>query len=136
MFDSHGFDYAMSDPAMKVLVIEDDRSIRETLGIVLESYGHQAELLPSGELALQSLEAGWPDVMLLDLTLEGMSGEELYRQVRERYGSAPPTVVLSAVQQAEKRAQAMPGVRFLAKPYTLDELMNILEEAARSRRAA
>src|SRR6478752_1098137 len=57
---------------MRVLVIEDDPSIRETLGMVLEAYEHQPDLVCSGERALDYLGNQWPDVMLLDLTLEGM----------------------------------------------------------------
>jgi DNA-binding response OmpR family regulator len=115
---------------MKILVIEDDRSVRETLGIVLESYELEAELVPDGESALQKLSRQWPDVMLLDLTLEGMSGEEVYQKILNRFGRVPPTVVLSAAQQGEVRASHLPGARFLAKPYTLEQLIAVLRETA------
>ena len=67
---------------MRILVVEDDRSVRETLGIVLESYGHHVDLVDSGEVALEHLEKQWPDVLLLDLTLEGMSGEESFLKIK------------------------------------------------------
>jgi DNA-binding response OmpR family regulator len=101
---------------MRVLVVEDDRSVRETLGIVLESYNYQ--------------------VMLLDLSLNGMSGEEVYHKIQEQFGSVPPTVVLSAVSQGEKRIRNMHGARFLAKPYTLDQLIGILKEVHEASSAA
>lgn len=121
---------------MKVLVVEDDRSVRETLGIVLESYGYQADLLEDAESALDYLRETWPDAMLLDLTLVGMSGEELYQEIRKNFGTTPPTVVLSAVQHAENRARHMPGVSFLAKPYTLDQLIGMLKQAVEGQGAA
>lgn len=121
---------------MRVLVIEDDRSVRETLGIVLESYNCQVDLVDGGERALEFLQTQWPDVVLLDLTLEGMSGEEVYAKIRETFGKTPPTVVISAVQHGEKRVSHMAGVRFLAKPYSLDQLMNVLREATASSSAA
>ncbi len=121
---------------MRILVIEDDRSIRETLGIVLESYGFEPFLIESGEEALKLLDTTWPDVMLLDLTLEGMSGEEVYDRIRERFGQVPPTVVLSAVQHGESRVRKMEGVKFLAKPYTLEQLNQALKEAAQESSAA
>lgn len=114
---------------MRVLVVEDDLSIRETLAIVLEAYDHQADLVESGEKALEHLHEAWPDVMLLDLTLQGMSGEELYQAILTRYGRVPPTVVLSGVQQGAVRAQKMPGVLFLSKPYTLNALANMINLA-------
>jgi DNA-binding response OmpR family regulator len=113
---------------MRVLVVEDDRSVRETLGIVLESYGFEARLAESGSQALQSLKQNWPDVLLLDLTLEEMSGEELYDQIQAQFGRVPPTVVLSAAQQGENRTRKMSGARFLAKPYTLEQLTQVLRD--------
>jgi DNA-binding response OmpR family regulator len=118
---------------MRVLVVEDDRSVRETLGIVLDSYGVQAELAESGQTALDYLAKSWPDVMLLDLTLEEMSGEELYEKIHARFQQVPPTVVLSAAQQGENRTRKMHGARFLAKPYTLEQLIQVLREAAARR---
>lgn len=117
---------------MRVLVVEDDRSVRETLGIVLESYDYTADLVEEGEQALKYLESTWPDVMLLDLTLGGISGEELYRLIRERFGSAPPTIVLSAAQQGATRTQQMPGAKFLAKPYTLEQLIGSIRSISKS----
>lgn len=104
--------------------------------MVLEAYQHKPVLVESGEQALEYLDKSWPDVMLLDLTLQGMSGEEVYQQIERRFGRVPPTVVLSAVQHGEVRARLMSGAFFLAKPYTIDELADILVEAAGSGRAA
>lgn len=112
---------------MKILVVEDDRSVRETLGIVLESYDLNPRLVPDGERALLSLEEEWPDVLLLDLTLEGMSGEEVYGRIREKFGRVPPTVVLSAAYQGARRTRHLPGAHFLAKPYTLEQLITTLK---------
>lgn len=121
---------------MKVLVVEDDRSVRETLGIVLETYDIFAELVDGGDAALAYLERDWPDVMLLDLTLEGMSGEELYAKIQSRFGNVPPTVVLSAAQEGEQRTQALRGAKFLAKPYTLEQLIQMLRQAEGAREVA
>ncbi len=121
---------------MKVLVIEDDSSVRETLGMVLEAYQHHPDLVESGEQAVSYLKQDWPDVMLLDLTLQGMTGEEVYEKIRSEFGKVPPTVVLSAAQQGESRARHLPGTFFLAKPYTIEQLEDILCEAANSSRGA
>ncbi len=121
---------------MRVLVVEDDPSIRETLGMVLEAYSHEAHLLDSGERVIGYLENHWPDVMLLDLTLQGMSGEEVYHAILTQFGRVPPTVVLSAAQQGEVRAKHLPGAWFLGKPYTIEELADVIELAASSRGAA
>ena len=121
---------------MKILVVEDDRSVRETLGIVLECYNYSVDLVDGGEAALSYLEKDWPDAMLLDLSLIGMSGEEVFEQIRARFGNIPPTVVLSAVQHGEQRIRNMPGARFLAKPYTLDQLMAVIEQVTHKKSPA
>ena len=121
---------------MRVLVIEDDLSIRETLAIVLEAYDHQADLVDTEEKALQYLSVQWPDVMLLDLTLQGISGEEVYQSILTRFKRVPPTVVLSAAQQGESRARHLPGAWFLSKPYTIEQLMEIIETASVANRGA
>jgi DNA-binding response OmpR family regulator len=121
---------------MRVLVVEDDLSVRETLGMVLEACEHQADLIESGDQALEFLKSNWPDVMLLDLTLPGMTGEEVFNRIRQRFGRVPPTVVLSAAQEGASRASSMPGTWFLAKPYTIEQLTAVLDVAATSRGAA
>jgi DNA-binding response OmpR family regulator len=120
---------------MKVLVVEDDPSVRETLGMVLEAYEHEPDLVDNGEQAMEHLRKHWPQVMLLDLTLPGMSGEELYTQVLKTFGRVPPTVVLSAAQEGESRVRQMPGAWFLAKPYTIEQLAETLQVAASNRAA-
>lgn len=121
---------------MKVLVIEDDRSVRETLGIVLESYDIEVSLVEGGDQALELLRNQWPDVLLLDLSLNGMTGEEVFNRIYQEFGMVPPTVVLSAVSHGEKRLRNMPGARFLAKPYTLDQLIGIIREVHAASKAA
>jgi DNA-binding response OmpR family regulator len=116
---------------MHILVVEDDRSVRETLGLVLESYDYSADLVEDAEGAMSYLASKWPDVLLLDLTLQGMSGEELYNRILQKFGRVPPTVVLSADQYGATRTRSMPGARFLAKPYTIEQLTDLLSEAAR-----
>jgi len=111
---------------VKILVIEDDLSVRETLGMVLESSHHHVDLIENGKQALEYLETAWPDVMLLDLTLPEMSGEEVFQAILNRFGKTPPTVILSAAQKAADRARYMAGVLFLAKPYTIEDLENVL----------
>ena len=74
--------------------------------------------------------------MLLDLSLPGMSGEELYQQILAQFGRVPPTVILSAVQQGASRVKHLPGAWFLAKPYTLEQLADMIEKASGSRGAA
>jgi DNA-binding response OmpR family regulator len=121
---------------MRILVVEDDTSVRETLGLVLEACEYEADLVENGDQALDYLASVWPDVMLLDLTLAGMTGEEVFERIQRRFGRVPPTVVLSAAQEGESRTRLMRGATFLAKPYTIEQLTEVVEQAAAARGAA
>lgn len=104
--------------------------------MVLEAFEHKPVLAENGEIAVELMKKEWPDAILLDLTLGSSTGEEVYEMIRSRFGKIPPTVVLSAVQHAENRARKMPGALFLAKPYTIEELAEILDDAVASARGA
>jgi hypothetical protein len=121
---------------MRILVVEDDASIRETLGMVLASFNYQSDLVESGDQVLEYLSRTWPDVMLLDLTLPGTTGEEVYQNILMRFGRVPPTVVFSAAQQGAIRASHLPGAWFLGKPYTLDQLEEVIVQAGSARQGA
>ncbi len=121
---------------MNILVVEDDSSVRETLGMVLEAFNHAPTLVKDGEQALRTLREYWPDVMLLDLSLPGMNGEEVHQRILKEFGRVPPTVILSAVHEGADRARVLQGAYFLAKPYTIEQLGEILFVAAGGRGAA
>jgi DNA-binding response OmpR family regulator len=79
-----------------ILVIDDDETVRDTIGIMLEQEGFRAHLAADGREGLEKALSIKPDLMLVDLRLPGMSGMEICKQVR----AAPlntPIIVLSAV---------------------------------------
>ncbi len=119
---------------MRVLVIEDDVAIRDTLALVLAARNHRAELVADVEHALASLNDHWPDVMLLDLTLGEMTGEEVHREIVRRFERSPPTVVISAATDGESRAKLVPGSCYLPKPYTIEQLSEVIYAATRRAR--
>ena len=113
---------------MRLLVVEDDDALRETLGLVLAALGHDARLSSNEEGAILALAQEWPDLLLLDLTLERITGEELYLKILQRFGRVPPTIVLSAVPHGEERIRVrMPGVGFVPKPYSIEQLQAAIE---------
>ena len=94
--------------------------------MVLDCEGYSVDLVDSGDAAVELLEKQWPDVMLLDLSLVKMTGEEVHSRIRACFGGPPPTVVLSAVPHGQQRIRSIPGASFLAKPYTLDQLVDAI----------
>jgi CheY-like chemotaxis protein len=104
-----------------VLVVDDDRDIRDTLAVALETEGYAVQCAENGAQALALLHGPKPGVIVLDLSMPIMSGWELLDAVHDdRDLCAIPVVVLSAM-----RAPA--GVEHLDKPVSLDELVAMLD---------
>ncbi|MFG3493962.1 response regulator [Streptomyces sp. NPDC047928] len=78
----------------RVLLIEDDPSVREGVALGLRRRGHDVRTAPTGEEGLAALTAFRPDLLLLDLMLPGMTGVQVCRRVRER--SQLPVIMLTA----------------------------------------
>src|SRR5689334_22164684 len=79
-----------------ILVIDDDESLRDTIGVMLEQEGFRAVLAGDGRSGYDSAISIKPDLILVDLRLPGMSGIEICKQVRAAR-VATPIIVLSAV---------------------------------------
>ena len=80
--------------ADRILVVDDDETIRRTLRINLQARGYEVEVVASGRDALSTLEASPPDLVVLDLGLPDVDGIEVLRRLRRT--SRVPVVVLSA----------------------------------------
>ena len=111
----------------KILVIDDDADIRESLQAILESYGFDVITADGGAPALAMLRAGErPDVILLDLMMPEMDGAETRRrQVADPAIADIPVIVISAGGDAVRKARAM-GLSGLTKPLDVDRLIAML----------
>jgi len=79
-----------------ILVIDDDESLRDTIGIMLEQEGFNPVLIADGKAGFERALSVKPDLMIVDLRLPGMSGIEICKQLRAA-GLKTPIIVLSAV---------------------------------------
>ena len=110
---------------MKILVVDDERAVRESLRRALELEGYEIELADDGAQALQRLEAGpEPDAMVLDILMPGVDGLEVSRTLR-RKGSRLPILMLTARTQVEDRVEGLDAGAddYLTKPFALEELL-------------
>jgi DNA-binding response OmpR family regulator len=106
-----------------ILVIDDDESLRDTIGVLLEREGFRPVLVGDGKSGLQSLTLK-PDLLLVDLRLPGMSGMEVCKQVRAA-GQTTPMIVLSAVgDEIDKVVLLELGADdYIVKPFGTRELL-------------
>ena len=121
---------------LRVLVVEDDAVIRETLREVLDDEGFATEGAGSLDEARAAIATSCPAVLILDLMLRDQTSEPLLRDLAAA-ADAPPTILMSAAWDAARIAGAH-GVPLLGKPFDLDEALalvrRVLHDRARPRR--
>ena len=110
---------------MKILVVDDERAVRESLRRALELEGYEIELAADGNEALYRLESeSQPDAVVLDVLMPGMDGLEVCRTMR-RSGSRVPVLMLTARTQVEDRVEGLDAGAddYVTKPFALEELL-------------
>ena len=111
----------------RVLIVDDNDSIRETLADAMRDEGHEVEALGEGAQAVTAALERPPDVILLDLMMPGMDGVDVARALAAG-GSTAPIVVLSADRSGASRAASIGAKRFLAKPFDLEKLLRVISD--------
>jgi DNA-binding response OmpR family regulator len=113
----------------RVLVVDDDPSVRALVRDVLELEGHVVELAVDGYAALRAAAAARPDAVVLDVLMPGMDGHEVLARLRATTdGLELPVVMLTAAADDDNAWRGwLGGVDYvLAKPFDPDELVRRL----------
>jgi len=121
----------------RILLVEDDRNLRRVLGAMLAREGYEVEEAPDGAAALERLAARPPDVLLTDIRMPRLDGLELMRRCRERHPELP-VVLVTAYGTIGDAVEAIRAGAFdyITKPFDEAELLRVVGNAARTRRAA
>jgi two-component system response regulator MprA len=112
---------------VKILVVDDERAVRESLRRALELEGYEIELAADGQEALQRLEGngdGQPDAVILDVLMPVVDGLEVCRRLR-RSGNRVPVLMLTARDEIENRVAGLDAGAddYVTKPFALEELV-------------
>jgi two-component system, OmpR family, response regulator MprA len=111
---------------MWILVVDDDRAVRESLKRALELEGYEVEVAEDGSEAIAKLNGskGQPDAVVLDVLMPGIDGLEVCRHVR-RTGSTVPVLMLTARDAVGDRVSGLDAGAddYLVKPFALEELL-------------
>jgi RNA polymerase sigma factor (sigma-70 family) len=119
---------ARPDPV--VFVVEDDRSLREAIKLLLETVDLRVETFRTAEQFLSSEHPDVPSCLVLDVRLPGVSGLELQRRM-VRAGVTIPTVFITGHGDVPMSVQAMKAgaVEFLTKPFRDQQLLDAVQQA-------
>lgn len=115
----------------KILIVDDDPSVRDLLADLLVLEGHEVRQACSGPEALEEIDRDRPDCLLLDIMMPGMSGHEVLATVRHSDGGPTlPVVMLSAAAEDEQAWRAWTGGvdYFLPKPFDTEYLLQCLDQ--------
>ncbi len=121
---------------MKLLVVEDDRTVGQYVKRGLAEAGYQVDLVGDGAEGLQLASDGHYDVLVLDLRLPSMEGRDVLRTLRDR-GNPVPVLVLTAQDAVDFKVQAlrMGADDYVTKPFALEELLARVEALSRRPKA-
>jgi two-component system, OmpR family, response regulator MprA len=109
---------------VKVLVVDDERAVRDSLKRALELEGYAVGLAADGGEALEKVEAEPPDAVILDVLMPGTDGLEVSRTLR-RSGNRVPVLMLTARAEVGDRVAGLDAGAddYLTKPFALEELL-------------
>jgi two-component system, OmpR family, response regulator MprA len=112
---------------VKILVVDDERAVRDSLRRALELEGYDIELAADGSEALTRLTENGeaqPDAVILDVLMPGIDGLEVCRRLR-RHGNRVPVLMLTARDEVENRVAGLDAGAddYVTKPFALEELL-------------
>jgi CheY-like chemotaxis protein len=114
-----------------VLVVEDHADLREMLAVLLESEGYDVQTARNGVEALSSLSQTRPSVILLDLMMPVMSGDEFReRQLADPRYRDVPVICMSAAHDGRERCERMHANLYFQKPVDFDSLLGAVKKCA------
>jgi DNA-binding response OmpR family regulator len=113
----------------KILIVDDDSGIVEVVKIILEE--NQFEVIPSTNayVVKKLADTHTPDAIILDLWMSGINGELLCKQLKKSPKTKHiPIIVLSALNDGDKKAAHAGADDFLAKPFNIDDLIAVIKK--------
>jgi two-component system response regulator HydG len=122
------------DPSkLRILVVDDQSSVRELLRAVLEGDGHEVETASSGEEAVGALGAGFQDLVIMDIRMPGLDGVAALSRMKE-LSPGTGVVMMTAYASVETAVEAMKlgALDYITKPIDIDEVRTVISRFVES----
>lgn len=113
--------------AYKLLVVDDEKDITDTLAKTLKREGYEVVVAYDGEEALQKVKQDDPDIILLDLVMPKLNGFEVLKEIREKYKDKwRPAIIISAKVDLEsvKKGYDLEADHYLTKPCSTENILH------------
>lgn len=123
----------MKDILARILIVDDEDIVLKSCLRVLQKLDYEIETAYSGQTALDQLDKKKYDIVVTDLMMPGMDGMQLLEEIKKRY---PEMIVIIftgyATVDTARQALKAGAFDYIPKPFTPDELRNVLEHAVKS----
>lgn len=120
----------------RILIIDDEESILESLQILLQQAGHTVETATNGEVINRHMNGTSPDLILLDYYLPDRNGDSIACELKTREDTKHiPIVMISASYSVKRIALSVGADDFLSKPFNFDDLLTKLDRVIKQRPA-
>jgi len=121
---------SQSEPAHRILIIDDEAAIRESLETLLTLEGYTVEMAPEGDAGLERIDRFSYDLVLLDLALPGKNGLEILHLIRERHPDLP-VIMITAYGKVDNVVEAIRtgAQNFVQKPWDNEKLLADIRSA-------
>lgn len=107
----------------KIMICDDDEGILDITGLLLESFGYQVSLEPNSSLLLPRISAEKPDLLLIDIWMPLLMGDEIVRILKNNKETAHlPVIMFSASRESEFIASEVGADDYIAKPFNIEDL--------------
>jgi DNA-binding response OmpR family regulator len=119
--------------AQTLMIVDDDPQLMRVLSMFFDLEGYHVIQARHGREALDMLQEYSPDIILLDLMMPEVGGEEVIRQIRaNRKLRHVPVIIFTAAETREEELTAAGASSFIAKPFSLNGLLDTVQEAIRT----
>jgi two-component system response regulator MtrA len=114
-----------------ILVVEDDPQVARLISLVLQRAGEQSEVVAEGQTALRRARELRPSVIIADLTIKGMGGEELCSTLKaEPDTRSIPYIVVSGDRDIAEKARICGADDYMGKPFEFEDLIRLVRKYA------
>ena len=112
-----------------ILIVDDERNIRETLAMYIRILGHTVETAADGETAMEAIDRREFDLVVSDIRMEGLGGLGLLRQIREQQGDTA-VVLMTAYATVSQAVEAirLGAYGFLMKPFSPNDVRLLINQ--------
>lgn len=113
----------------KILIVDDDKDILEPLSLILFEEGYRVEAVNKGEETYIRIDTFKPDLVLLDILMSGSDGRTICKNLKSNtIYKHIPIIMMSAHPSAKFESTHVGANDFIAKPFEIDELLNIVKK--------